>query len=59
MAKRKIKNKNPSKRYSKYKVEGNKLIKEKSCPKCGEGTFLGKHKDRYFCGKCHYTEMLK
>ena len=59
MAKRKTKNKNPSKKYKKYKVEGSKLVKAKSCPKCGEGTFLGKHKDRYFCGQCHYLEIIK
>ncbi|MBL7147944.1 MAG: 30S ribosomal protein S27ae [Nanoarchaeota archaeon] len=59
MAKRKIKNKVPSKRYSKYKLEGNKLIKSKFCPKCGDGIFLGKHKDRYFCGKCGYLEIIK
>ena len=60
MAKRKKpKNKIPSKKYSKYKVEGDKLIKAKTCPKCGAGVFLGEHKDRYLCGKCGYVEMKK
>ncbi len=30
--------------------------KRKSCPKCGEGFRLAEHKDRRYCGKCHYTE---
>jgi len=57
MPKKKVKNKRPSKKYSKYKIENNKLIRAKTCPKCGPGVFLGNHKDRYFCGQCHYTEM--
>jgi len=59
MAKKKTKNKQPSKKYSKYKVEGDKLTKGKSCPKCGEGVFLAQHKDRSTCGKCGYTEFQK
>lgn len=31
-------------------------VKNKSCPKCGPGTFLANHKDRDSCGKCGYTE---
>lgn len=30
----------------------------KVCPRCREGTFMAKHKDRYYCGRCHYTEFL-
>ncbi len=55
MAKKKVKNKKVSAKYKKYKIEAGKLIKGKSCPKCGPDTFLGIHKDREFCGKCHYT----
>ncbi len=29
----------------------------KNCPKCGSGFKLADHKNRYACGKCHYTEM--
>lgn len=36
-----------------------KLTNKKSCPRCGEGTYLAKHKDRLYCGKCHYTEFFK
>jgi len=59
MAKKKRKNKVPSKVWTKYKLEGNKLNKSRSCPKCGPGTFLANHKDRLYCGNCHYVEILK
>ena len=40
-----------------YDVSGT-TIKRKNltCPKCGPGVFLGKHKDRVVCGKCRYVE---
>lgn len=59
MAKSKKKNKVSSKKYTKYVVDGNKVTSKGSCPKCGPGIFLGVHKDRLYCGKCHYTEMKK
>ena len=53
------KNKPTSKKYSKYTVEGDKIVsKEKTCPRCGPGVFLMKAKDRLYCGRCHYTEFL-
>lgn len=48
------KNKPTSKKYSKYK-DGKK---EKVCPRCMGATFLAKHKDRLYCGRCRYTEFL-
>jgi small subunit ribosomal protein S27Ae len=57
--KKKPKNKVPSKKSSKYKIDGSKLIKQRNCPKCGPGVFLGKHKDRLHCGKCGYVEIIK
>jgi ubiquitin-small subunit ribosomal protein S27Ae len=30
--------------------------KNKFCPKCGAGVMLAEHKDRLYCGKCHYME---
>ena len=51
------KNKPTSKKYSKYKVEGDNLTKERFCPRCGPGVFLMKGKNRLYCGKCHYTEF--
>ncbi|MBI5391652.1 30S ribosomal protein S27ae [Candidatus Woesearchaeota archaeon] len=59
MAKKKVKPKKPSERWKKYKVSGNKVERQKTCPKCGPGMFLGAHKDRVTCGNCHYTEFLK
>ena len=56
---KKIKNKKPSEKWKKFKVEGKKVSRSKTCPKCGPGIFLGVHKDRIYCGKCHYTEFLK
>jgi ubiquitin-small subunit ribosomal protein S27Ae len=47
------KNKPTSKKYSHY--GGGK--KKKHCPRCGPGTFLAEHKDRFYCGKCHYAEF--
>ena len=65
MAKKKIikkgkkphKNKPTSKKYAKYKVEGDKLTREKFCPRCGPGTFLSISQGRAYCGKCHYSEF--
>ena len=30
--------------------------KRRYCPRCGTGFFLAEHKDRFYCGYCHYTE---
>ncbi len=39
-----------------YEVQGNEIIrKRKSCPRCGEGIWLAKHKNRLCCGRCGYT----
>ena len=39
-----------------YEIHGNEISrKRKICPRCGDGTFLAKHKDRQYCGKCGYT----
>jgi small subunit ribosomal protein S27Ae len=59
MPKKKRKNKVPSKVWTKYKVEGDKLTRSKTCPKCGPGTFLAENKERLYCGTCHYVEVLK
>lgn len=53
------KNKPTSKKYSMYRIDGDKLIREKSCPRCGQGIFLMKAVNRLYCGRCHYTEFLK
>ncbi len=55
------KNKPTSKKWEKYSIEGDKITRQKTCPRCGPGIFLAKSKsgDRMFCGKCHYTEFSK
>ena len=53
--KKKPKNKPTSKKYKMYKIEGDKITREKSCPRCGLGVFLMKASNRSYCGKCHYT----
>lgn len=41
-----------------YTISGDKVArKNKFCPKCGPGMFLGVHANRVVCGKCHYTEF--
>lgn len=41
-----------------YNISGDKIErKNRFCPKCGPGMFLGKHADRIVCGKCGYVEM--
>lgn len=65
MAKKKIakkgkkahKNKPTSKKYTKYKIEGDKITRERTCPRCGPGVFLMIAKDRVYCGKCGYSEF--
>jgi len=57
--KKKHKNQPTSKKYTKYKIEGGKLVRERSCPRCGPGIFLMKADNRVYCGKCHLTEFFK
>jgi len=58
--KKKHVNKKTSKKYTKYKVEGDKIVeKAKSCPRCGPGIFLSVGKGRSYCGRCHFTEFEK
>lgn len=51
------KNKPTSKKYSKYKIEGDKITRGKFCPRCGPGVFLMISNKRSYCGKCHYAEF--
>lgn len=57
--KKEHKNKPTSKKYKFYKIEGNKITRERVCPRCGPGVFLMKAQSRIYCGRCHYTEFLK
>ena len=47
-----------SEKWKKYKIEGNKVTRARSCPRCGPGIFLAISKDRLYCGKCAYTEFI-
>ena len=47
-------------RWNLYQISGNKIEgKNKSCPKCGAGTYMAKHASRWYCGNCHYMEISK
>jgi len=56
MAKKPKKTTRPSNVYKFF--EGAKS-KNKSCPKCGAGVYMAKHKNRDSCGKCGFTEFNK
>ena len=51
------KNNPTSKKYTKYKIEGDKIVREKTCPRCVPGIFLMNSQGRLYCGKCHYSEF--
>jgi small subunit ribosomal protein S27Ae len=53
------KNKATSRKSSKYKIEGDKVVRERSCPRCGPGVFLAVSNGRAYCGRCHFTEFEK
>lgn len=57
-SKGKEKKKKPSNKVGNaYDTTGGELKrKNRSCPKCGAGTFMGNHKDRWSCGKCGFME---
>ena len=57
--KKKKKNKPTSVKYTKYTIDGDKVIRGKYCPRCGPGVFVMKAAGRNYCGRCHYTEFIK
>ncbi len=57
--KKPAKNKPTSKKYTKYKIEGDTIKREKYCPRCGPGVFLMKANNRVYCGRCRYTEYMR
>lgn len=46
------------KEFYKVSEKGLERIK-KVCDRCGEGTFMAEHKDRFYCGKCGMTVWKK
>lgn len=60
MGKKQKKPKKTTKAHTLYEVSGEKPVrKNKNCPKCGTAIFMAKHKDRWACGQCKYTEFVK
>ena len=57
---KKVKVKKEGKKLSAlFTISGDKIErKNRNCPKCGPGMFLGKHKNRLVCGNCKYVEMI-
>jgi len=54
-----VKHKN-IKQWEILKVDKNELKRQKkTCPRCGSGTYMAEHKDRYYCGSCKFTEWKK
>lgn len=52
-------NKPTSKKYEHFKISGDKVARDKACPRCGPGIFLAIHNNRMHCGKCNYTSFEK
>lgn len=59
MAKKPRKPKKPNQVWKLYDSKDKAVRKNQSCPRCGPGYFMAKHKERVNCGKCGYTEMKK
>jgi small subunit ribosomal protein S27Ae len=47
--------------FTYYKIQDGGALqrKLKACPRCGPGTFLAEHYDRFSCGKCGYGEYKR
>ncbi len=45
--------------YYKVSKDGKIARLKKNCPRCGLGTFMAEHSDRWSCGKCGWTEFKK
>jgi small subunit ribosomal protein S27Ae len=57
--KKQKKAKKPNQVWKIYEKKGEEISrKNKTCPKCGAGTFMAAHKDRTTCGKCGYMEKI-
>ncbi|MFH1752374.1 MAG: 30S ribosomal protein S27ae [archaeon] len=55
--KRKPKKRNKVSKAKQYEIKGSEIERKTLfCPKCGEGVFMAKHKDRNSCGKCSFTQ---
>lgn len=44
--------------WQKYEVRGENVSRKNNfCPRCGEGVWLSRQKNRLYCGKCGYTSF--
>ncbi len=44
--------------WKKYEVKGEEISRKNNfCPRCGEGVWLSRQKNRLYCGKCGYTSF--
>ncbi|MFX0068844.1 MAG: 30S ribosomal protein S27ae [Promethearchaeota archaeon] len=48
-----------AKDYYKLSKNGKIARLKKNCPRCGLGTFMAEHSDRWACGKCGWTQFKK
>jgi small subunit ribosomal protein S27Ae len=59
MPKKQKKPKKPNQVWKIYEKKGEAVErKNKTCPKCGPGYYMAKHKDRVTCGHCNYMEKV-
>ena len=44
-----------------YKVDAQDKVERlrRTCPTCGPGVYMAAHANRYYCGKCGATFMIK
>lgn len=43
-----------------YEIKNGKVLrKSEFCPRCGNGIFLAKNKNRIWCGKCGYAKIMQ
>ncbi len=57
--KKQKKPKKPNQVWKVYEKKGEEISrKNKTCPKCGAGYYMAKHKDRVTCGHCNYMEKV-
>mgnify|MGYP001595632826 CR=1 FL=1 len=57
--KKKRKKKASSKKYLKYKIEGDKIIRQRTCPRCGPGIFLAIGKERAIAASAITLNFLR
>jgi small subunit ribosomal protein S27Ae len=51
-----IKNKSQKKKSALYEIKDGKIKRLRpTCERCGAGTFMADHGNRYTCGQCGFT----